>query len=125
VVLEIGPGTGNLTMKLLEVAKKVVAVELDRRMVSLCQFVVNLFVLAKVLHASASVAVKLDHCVVSLRPRSNGAHCSKDLLASASYPWSLAGAVCPGHVLVPVYPWSLACAMRPSNNGANSQIIKI
>lgn len=36
VVLEIGPGTGNLTMKLLEVAKKVVAVELDRRMVSLC-----------------------------------------------------------------------------------------
>lgn len=33
VVLEIGPGTGNLTMKLLEVAKRVVAVELDRRMV--------------------------------------------------------------------------------------------
>lgn len=33
VVLEIGPGTGNLTMKLLERAKKVVAVELDPRMV--------------------------------------------------------------------------------------------
>ncbi|KAK9810161.1 hypothetical protein WJX72_005831 [[Myrmecia] bisecta] len=33
VVLEIGPGTGNLTMKLLEKAKKVVAVELDPRMV--------------------------------------------------------------------------------------------
>ncbi len=33
VVLEIGPGTGNLTMKLLEQAKKVVAVELDPRMV--------------------------------------------------------------------------------------------
>mmetsp|Transcript_4195 Transcript_4195/g.11828 ORF Transcript_4195/g.11828 Transcript_4195/m.11828 type:complete len:359 (-) Transcript_4195:427-1503(-) len=32
-VLEIGPGTGNLTMKLLEKAKKVVAVELDHRMV--------------------------------------------------------------------------------------------
>ncbi|PWA75343.1 18S rRNA dimethylase DIM1 [Artemisia annua] len=32
-VLEIGPGTGNLTMKLLEVAKKVVAVEVDKRMV--------------------------------------------------------------------------------------------
>eukprot|EP00271_Cylindrocystis_brebissonii_P006409 TRINITY_DN19192_c0_g1_i1.p1 TRINITY_DN19192_c0_g1~~TRINITY_DN19192_c0_g1_i1.p1 ORF type:complete len:395 (-),score=66.91 TRINITY_DN19192_c0_g1_i1:257-1441(-) len=32
-VLEIGPGTGNLTMKLLEVAKRVVAVELDPRMV--------------------------------------------------------------------------------------------
>lgn len=33
VVLEIGPGTGNLTMKLLERVKKVVAVELDPRMV--------------------------------------------------------------------------------------------
>eukprot|EP00455_Lapot_gusevi_P048622 TRINITY_DN674_c0_g1_i1.p1 TRINITY_DN674_c0_g1~~TRINITY_DN674_c0_g1_i1.p1 ORF type:complete len:340 (+),score=64.55 TRINITY_DN674_c0_g1_i1:60-1079(+) len=33
-VLEIGPGTGNLTMKLLETAKKVVAVELDPRMVA-------------------------------------------------------------------------------------------
>ncbi len=33
-VLEIGPGTGNLTMKLLEVAKKVIAVELDPRMVA-------------------------------------------------------------------------------------------
>jgi len=31
VVLEIGPGTGNLTMKLLEKAKRVVAVELDPR----------------------------------------------------------------------------------------------
>lgn len=33
IVLEIGPGTGNLTMKLLEVAKRVIAVELDPRMV--------------------------------------------------------------------------------------------
>ncbi|GBF96194.1 dimethyladenosine transferase [Raphidocelis subcapitata] len=33
VVLEIGPGTGNLTMKLLEKARRVVAVELDPRMV--------------------------------------------------------------------------------------------
>jgi SAM-dependent methyltransferase len=33
VVLEIGPGTGNLTVKLLEAAKKVIAVELDPRMV--------------------------------------------------------------------------------------------
>ena len=33
VVLEIGPGTGNLTMKLLEKAKKVIAVEVDPRMV--------------------------------------------------------------------------------------------
>ena len=34
-VLEIGPGTGNLTMKLLEKVKKVVAVEVDSRMVNL------------------------------------------------------------------------------------------
>ncbi|XP_071706567.1 ribosomal RNA small subunit methyltransferase-like isoform X1 [Rutidosis leptorrhynchoides] len=33
VVLEIGPGTGNLTKKLLEAAKSVVAIELDPRMV--------------------------------------------------------------------------------------------
>ncbi|CAA7410885.1 unnamed protein product [Spirodela intermedia] len=33
VVLEIGPGTGNLTKKLLEAAKSVVAVEIDPRMV--------------------------------------------------------------------------------------------
>lgn len=34
-VLEIGPGTGNLTLRLLEVAKKVVAVEIDKRMLEI------------------------------------------------------------------------------------------
>lgn len=34
VVLEIGPGTGNLTVKLLEKAKKVVACELDHRLIA-------------------------------------------------------------------------------------------
>ncbi|KDP28252.1 hypothetical protein JCGZ_14023 [Jatropha curcas] len=33
VILEIGPGTGNLTKKLLEVGKMVIAVEIDSRMV--------------------------------------------------------------------------------------------
>jgi len=33
-ILEIGPGTGNLTMKLLEAGKKVYAVEYDPRMVA-------------------------------------------------------------------------------------------
>lgn len=33
VILEIGPGTGNLTKKLLEAGKSVVAIELDPRMV--------------------------------------------------------------------------------------------
>jgi 18S rRNA (adenine1779-N6/adenine1780-N6)-dimethyltransferase len=34
IVLEIGPGTGNLTMLLLEAAKQVIAVEVDPRMVA-------------------------------------------------------------------------------------------
>ena len=34
IVLEIGPGTGNLTMLMLEVAKQVIAVEVDPRMVA-------------------------------------------------------------------------------------------
>lgn len=33
VVLEVGPGTGNLTVRLLTQAKRVIAVEFDRRMV--------------------------------------------------------------------------------------------
>ena len=33
IVLEIGPGTGNLTVKLLDIAKRVIAVEIDPRMV--------------------------------------------------------------------------------------------
>jgi 18S rRNA (adenine1779-N6/adenine1780-N6)-dimethyltransferase len=33
VTLEIGPGTGNLTVRLLELSKKVIAVEFDHRMV--------------------------------------------------------------------------------------------
>ena len=36
-VLEIGPGTGNLTVKLLEAAQKVVAIEIDQRMVEVLQ----------------------------------------------------------------------------------------
>lgn len=31
-VLEVGPGTGNLTVRILEQAKKVIAVEMDPRM---------------------------------------------------------------------------------------------
>jgi len=34
IVLEIGPGTGNLTALLLEKAKKVIAIEIDPRMVA-------------------------------------------------------------------------------------------
>jgi 16S rRNA A1518/A1519 N6-dimethyltransferase RsmA/KsgA/DIM1 with predicted DNA glycosylase/AP lyase activity len=34
VVLEVGPGTGNLTVRILEQCRKVVAVEMDPRMAS-------------------------------------------------------------------------------------------
>ncbi|KAF6144113.1 hypothetical protein GIB67_004786 [Kingdonia uniflora] len=34
-VLEIGPGTGNLTLRLLEAAEKVIAVEIDNRMIKI------------------------------------------------------------------------------------------
>lgn len=33
-ILEIGPGTGNMTVKLLEKCKKVIALEVDERMVA-------------------------------------------------------------------------------------------
>ncbi|MBI2064242.1 MAG: methyltransferase domain-containing protein, partial [Candidatus Yanofskybacteria bacterium] len=33
VVLEIGPGTGNLTLKLAKKAKRVIAIEKDRRLI--------------------------------------------------------------------------------------------
>ena len=32
IVLEVGPGTGNLTVRILEKARKVIAVEMDPRM---------------------------------------------------------------------------------------------
>lgn len=35
LVIEIGPGLGTLTNKLLEVAKKVIAIELDKRMITI------------------------------------------------------------------------------------------
>lgn len=34
VVLEVGPGTGNMTVKMLEKTKKVIACEIDTRMVA-------------------------------------------------------------------------------------------
>jgi 18S rRNA (adenine1779-N6/adenine1780-N6)-dimethyltransferase len=42
VVLEIGPGTGNMTIKMLQKAKKVVAVEFDPRMVAELRYVGSL-----------------------------------------------------------------------------------
>jgi protein-L-isoaspartate O-methyltransferase len=36
-VLEIGPGTGNLTLKLLEASREVMAIEIDQRMVNILE----------------------------------------------------------------------------------------
>lgn len=43
VVLEIGPGTGNMTVKLLEKAKRVVACEIDTRYFGIINTVSLLF----------------------------------------------------------------------------------
>lgn len=34
VVMEVGPGTGNLSAKILETAKKLIAFEIDTRMIA-------------------------------------------------------------------------------------------
>lgn len=34
VVMEVGPGTGNLSMKIMERAKKLIAFEIDARMIA-------------------------------------------------------------------------------------------
>lgn len=60
VVLEIGPGTGNLTMKLLEQAKKVVAVELDPRMVLELQRRVQGTAYSNQLHIIHADVMKVD-----------------------------------------------------------------
>ncbi|KAI3767962.1 hypothetical protein L2E82_18391 [Cichorium intybus] len=59
-VLEIGPGTGNLTMKLLEVAHKVVAVEVDNRMVQALQIRVSEQGLSEKLTIISKDALKTD-----------------------------------------------------------------
>ncbi|KAF3850915.1 hypothetical protein F7725_012687 [Dissostichus mawsoni] len=74
VVLEVGPGTGNMTVKLLEKAKKVVACELDGRLVaelqkrvqctfrhhlSLSSFCIDLFFRCAVLMFQREFAMRL------------------------------------------------------------------
>lgn len=45
VALEIGPGTGNMTIKLLDRVKKVVACEIDTRYVNASSFRLQMVVL--------------------------------------------------------------------------------
>jgi len=59
-VLEIGPGTGNLTLKLLECCKKVIAVEHDPRMVVELQKRVSSTAISHKLQLIHSDVLKLD-----------------------------------------------------------------
>jgi 18S rRNA (adenine1779-N6/adenine1780-N6)-dimethyltransferase len=69
--LEVGPGTGNITVKLLEQAKKVIAVEFDPRMIAEVQKRVQNTEHANHLHIIHGDAIKVqlpffDVCVANL-----------------------------------------------------------
>ncbi|KAJ3427406.1 dimethyladenosine transferase-related [Anaeramoeba flamelloides] len=71
IVLEIGPGTGNLTVKLLEKAKRVIAIEFDPRMVVELQKRMQGHQYAKKLEIIQGDAIKIDFpffnvCVANL-----------------------------------------------------------
>lgn len=71
VVLEVGPGTGNMTVKLLEKAKKVVACELDTRLVAELQKRVQGTAVASKLQVMVGDVLKsdlpfFDICVANL-----------------------------------------------------------
>lgn len=71
VVLEVGPGTGNMTVKLLEKAKKVVACEVDTRLVAELQKRVQGTHLQSKLHILVGDVLKselpfFDICVANL-----------------------------------------------------------
>lgn len=71
VVLEIGPGTGNMTVKLLELAKKVIVVEIDPRLVAELQKRVQGTPYAQHLQIIVGDAIKtelpyFDVCVANL-----------------------------------------------------------
>ncbi|KAK7100157.1 dimethyladenosine transferase-like [Littorina saxatilis] len=59
-VLEVGPGTGNMTVKLLEKAKKVIACEVDPRMVAEVQKRVQGSPLSSKLHMLIGDVLKTD-----------------------------------------------------------------
>ncbi|XP_030049030.1 dimethyladenosine transferase [Microcaecilia unicolor] len=60
VVLEIGPGTGNMTVKLLEKAKKVIACEVDTRLVAELQKRVQGTAMANKLQVMIGDVLKTD-----------------------------------------------------------------
>uniref|UniRef100_A0A803VUL7 rRNA adenine N(6)-methyltransferase n=1 Tax=Ficedula albicollis TaxID=59894 RepID=A0A803VUL7_FICAL len=71
VVLEVGPGTGNLTVKMLEKVKKVIACEIDPRLVGELQKRVQGTCLANKLEIKVGDVLKtdlpfFDACVANL-----------------------------------------------------------
>uniref|UniRef100_A0A8C9G5W1 rRNA adenine N(6)-methyltransferase n=1 Tax=Pavo cristatus TaxID=9049 RepID=A0A8C9G5W1_PAVCR len=60
VVLEVGPGTGNLTVKMLEKVKKVIACEIDPRLVGELQKRVQGTCLANKLEIKVGDVLKTD-----------------------------------------------------------------
>lgn len=60
IVMEIGPGTGNMTMKLLEKANKVIAYEVDVRLVAELQKRVQGTIYQSKLHIVVGDVLKAD-----------------------------------------------------------------
>ena len=65
VVLEIGPGTGNLTNLLLQHAKKVIAVEVDPRMVRGLQLQAHAWVPRKASSLKRTARCLMGPCHIS------------------------------------------------------------
>ena len=89
VVLEIGPGTGNLTMKLLAACKRVVAIEYDPRMVLELQRRVAGTAYQHSLQARAGAAQRLVPEGLQPPPRSRSASARRPSLcpsARTDYP---------------------------------------
>lgn len=62
MIIEIGPGLGTLTSRLLEVAGKVIAIELDDRMIKILQERFSLYDNFKLLHEDV-LKVELNHLI--------------------------------------------------------------
>ena len=70
LVIEIGPGLGTLTSILLEKAKKVIAIELDDRMVNILNERFNLYSNFEIIHQDV-LKVNLKH-IIETEKRENG-----------------------------------------------------
>lgn len=96
-VLEIGPGTGNMTVKLLEKAKKVIAVEVDPRMVVELQrrvqgtYVAVAVCVCTLPRAHSWVAVNRSRTCKSFTAMSSSPHCRSSTCVSRTFRTMYAG----------------------------------